>query len=132
MTAAPGSKNYSSFSALCQTVYRVQERIKLKPGSFFPAPGVRSSVVVLEPKQEVELVREWDFFLRCLRVLFSSRRKTMRNNLSAAAIIPRNRVDRLNRVFQEAGVDPQARSETLSPERLLRLSNRLAVELEDL
>ena len=49
MSAAPGNKNYSSFSVLCQIVYRISQMMQLKPGSFFPPPEVHSSVVLLEP-----------------------------------------------------------------------------------
>ncbi len=132
MSAHPGNKNYSSFSVLCQTVYRIGERLQLKPGSFFPAPGVHSTVVVLEPNREVEGVPEWSFFLTCLRMLFQSRRKTMRNNLLAGGITGRNRADKLDEIFKKLGIDPGLRSERLSPEALMELSQHLAAELKDL
>jgi len=132
MSAQPGNKNYSSFAVLCQTVYRISERMQLKPGSFFPAPEVHSTVVVLEPNREVEDVPEWGFFLTCLRMLFQSRRKTMRNNLLAGGIASRDRADRLDRIFQKLDIDPGLRSERLSPEALMRLSQHLAAELQDL
>ena len=132
LNAQPGNKNYSSFSVLCQTVYRITERMQLKPGSFFPAPEVHSTVVVLEPKREVEDLPEWSFFLVCLRSLFQSRRKTMRNNLLASAITSRDRADRLDEIFKKLGIDPGLRSERLSPESLMQLSQHLAAELQDL
>jgi 16S rRNA (adenine1518-N6/adenine1519-N6)-dimethyltransferase len=132
MTARPGNKNYSSFSVLCQTVYRISERMQLKPGSFFPAPEVYSTVVVLEPNREVEDVLDWSFFLTCLRMLFRSRRKTMRNNLLAGGITSRDRADRLDAIFKNLGIDPGLRSERLSPEALMRLSQHLAAELQNL
>jgi 16S rRNA (adenine1518-N6/adenine1519-N6)-dimethyltransferase len=132
MTAQPGSKNYSSFSVLCQTVYGISQRMQLKPGSFFPAPEVQSSVVVLEPNREVQHVSEWGFFLRCLRMLFRSRRKTMRNNLLAGGIAGPEQVRRLDRIFEELRIDPRVRAERLSPQELLRFSQRLNLELQDL
>ena len=130
MSARPGNKNYSSFSVLCQTVYHISERMQLKPGSFFPAPEVYSSVVVLEPNREVEDIPGWSFFLVCLRMLFQSRRKTMRNNLLAGGLISRDQVDRLDEIFQKLGIDPRLRSERLSPEALMELSRHLAAELQ--
>ena len=117
---------------LCQTVYRISERMQLKPGSFFPAPEVYSTVVVLEPNREVEDVPDWSFFLACLRMLFQSRRKTMRNNLLAGGIASRDRADRLDGIFQKLGIDPGLRSERLSPEALMELTQHLAAELQDL
>ncbi|UCG00004.1 MAG: ribosomal RNA small subunit methyltransferase A [Spirochaetaceae bacterium] len=127
MTAEPGNKNYSSFTVLCQVAYRISERMKLKPGSFFPPPEVHSSVVVLQPNTEV--IPDWSFFLRCTRALFRSRRKTMRNNLLAAGFTDSARLDRL---FGELGIDPGVRSERLTPQELLRFSQRLKLDSEDL
>ena len=132
MNAAPGSKNYSSFAVLCQIVYRISQRMQLKPGSFFPPPEVHSSVVLLEPNPEVSRIPQWSFFLRCLRMLFHSRRKTMRNNLLGGGLITPARVKQLDRVFEELGIDPGIRSERLSPQALLGFSQRLQAELEDL
>jgi 16S rRNA (adenine1518-N6/adenine1519-N6)-dimethyltransferase len=132
MSAAPGNKNYSSFSVLCQIVYRISQRMQLKPGSFFPSPEVHSSVVLLEPNPEVSLIPHWPFFLRCLRTLFRSRRKTMRNNLLGGGLVAPARVKQLDRLFEELGIDPGIRSERLSPQALLGFSQRLYRELEDL
>jgi len=126
MNAEPGGKNYSSFSVLCQVAYDVSERMQLKPRSFYPAPEVHSSVVVLEPNTQAQQVADWSFFLRCLRALFRSRRKTMRNNLLGGTIIPPGRIESIESVFRELGIDPGWRSERLSPPELLRLSQHLA------
>ncbi|MBN2553190.1 MAG: ribosomal RNA small subunit methyltransferase A [Spirochaetales bacterium] len=125
MTAEPGNKNYSSFSVLCQLVYRISDRMQLKPGSFYPAPEVHSSVVVLEPAAGVERVSQWPSFLKFLRACFRSRRKTMRNNLLAAGFADALEADRLERVFAELGLDPAVRAERLSPRQLLGFSRLL-------
>ena len=132
MSAAPGNKNYSSFSVLCQVVYRISQRMQLKPGSFYPQPEVHSTVVLLEPNPEVSRIPQWPFFLRCLRTLFRSRRKTMRNNLLAGGLIPPLRMEQLDRLFEELGIDPAVRSERLSPQELLLFCRRVQTELEDL
>jgi 16S rRNA (adenine1518-N6/adenine1519-N6)-dimethyltransferase len=132
MSAEPGNKNYSSFSVLCQTVYRISQPLQLKPGSFYPPPEVHSTVVLLQPRPEPSRVAHWDFFLRCLRILFRSRRKTMRNNLLAGGLVPAGRPERLDDLFGELGIAPGIRSERLSPPELLRFSQRLKIELNDL
>jgi 16S rRNA (adenine1518-N6/adenine1519-N6)-dimethyltransferase len=132
MTARPGSKNYSSFTVLCQLVYRIAEEAQLKPGSFFPAPEVYSSVIVLTPDPQSLTIPRWRSVLRVLRLLFRSRRKTMRNNLLAAGFSGPAGLQRLTNVFGELGIDPGLRSERLTPPQLLQLCQRLAVELEEL
>jgi 16S rRNA (adenine1518-N6/adenine1519-N6)-dimethyltransferase len=131
MSAEPGNKNYSSFSVLCQTVYRISQGMELAPGSFYPPPRIHSTVVVMEPNPGVRRIAEWSFFLRCLRTLFRSRRKTMRNNLIAGGLVPPGGAVQLDRVFEESGIDPGIRSERLSPEEILGFSGRLGSALEN-
>jgi 16S rRNA (adenine1518-N6/adenine1519-N6)-dimethyltransferase len=140
MTARPGTKSYSSFSILCQTVYDVRERFSLRPGSFFPAPAVTSSVVELTPaavgagrqSAVLEAPEDWAFFLRLLRLLFSSRRKTIRNNLLAAGLSKRESEEELLQVVRAAGIDPAGRAEGLTPEQLWKLAATLRRGLQDL
>jgi len=120
MAASPGGKNYSSFSVLCQSAFEVRSCFDLKPGSFFPAPEVVSTVVRLMPRASTLPAEEWAFFLRVLRGLFRSRRKTIRNNLLGAAL-PADE-EQLCAALQRAEVGPSQRSEELSPERLMRLA----------
>lgn len=132
MGAAPGSKDYSSFSVLCQSAFRVRECFDLRAGSFFPAPAVVSTVVELRPlsaEQPAEQpAAEWAFFLRTLRALFRSRRKTIRNNLLAAGL---GDEERLREALRRAGVEPGQRAEELEPEGLRRLAAELG-RLQDL
>jgi 16S rRNA (adenine1518-N6/adenine1519-N6)-dimethyltransferase len=132
MSANPGNKNYSSFSVLCQIVYRISQRLQLKPGSFYPPPEVHSTVVVLEPNPPVSQIQHWSFFLRCLRALFRSRRKTLQNNLLASGLVSTDRLRQMDALFEELAIDPGIRSERLSPQTLLQFSQRLHAELEDL
>jgi 16S rRNA (adenine1518-N6/adenine1519-N6)-dimethyltransferase len=83
MAAKPGSKDYSSFSLLCASSYRVTLLSVLKGASFYPKPRVDSQGASLD------LIpgRGADFYPPCffplVRRLFSSRRKTVRNSLKA-------------------------------------------------
>lgn len=83
MSASPGEADYSSFSVLCASAYTVRPLMTLKPASFYPAPRVDSAAVVLERKPIDAPVSR--YFRPLLRALFSSRRKTVRNNLEAFA-----------------------------------------------
>jgi 16S rRNA (adenine1518-N6/adenine1519-N6)-dimethyltransferase len=127
MVAAPGEKNYSSFSVLCQSAFEVRECFELKPGSFFPPPAVTSTVVQLAPRPSLVSASEWAFFLRVLRALFRSRRKTIRNNLLGAGL-PGSEND-LSVALQRAEVQPGQRSEELTPERLARLAAEIRKQL---
>ncbi|GAB1484481.1 16S rRNA (adenine(1518)-N(6)/adenine(1519)-N(6)) -dimethyltransferase RsmA [Treponema sp.] len=83
MAAKPGTKDYSSFSVLCASAYTVSNLMTLKPGSFYPVPHVDSAAVLMQRRQDdLELPR---LFRSLVRALFSSRRKTIKNNLDAFA-----------------------------------------------
>ena len=78
MAASPGSPDYSSFSVLCASAYKVKPLMTIHASSFFPQPNVDSMGVLLEKRDTEEYPK---IFYPLLRALFASRRKTIKNNL---------------------------------------------------
>jgi len=78
MSACAGSPDYSSFSVLCASVYKVKPLMVIHKDSFYPQPNVDSMGVLLEKKDECEYPA---IFYPLVRALFASRRKTIKNNL---------------------------------------------------
>jgi 16S rRNA (adenine1518-N6/adenine1519-N6)-dimethyltransferase len=126
MTAAPGGKAFSSFSVLCQVTYRVEPRMELNPGSFYPAPEVSSTVVLLTPREDLPQPGDRRQFVRLVRALFASRRKTIWNNLLAGGFARGDREQPVRAALAASGVDPRQRGEALAPEQFVELSDRLA------
>jgi 16S rRNA (adenine1518-N6/adenine1519-N6)-dimethyltransferase len=87
---------------------------RVKPGSFYPPPGVESAVVRVDLYDSPRLpVRDEAAFFRVVRAGFSQRRKQLRNALAAGLRLPPADVGtRLG----EAGVDPRRRAQTLTLE----------------
>lgn len=112
MTATPGNKNYSSFSVLCQSAFRLDDVVTLKPGSFYPAPEVTSRVVRLRPHGLYPGL-DHGRFSTFVRECFSSRRKTLRNNLPGAAAALHVSDDALRAAFVAAEIDLGLRAEVL-------------------
>jgi 16S rRNA (adenine1518-N6/adenine1519-N6)-dimethyltransferase len=83
MAAVPGSADYSSFSVLCSSVYKVKLLRVIKASSFYPAPRVDSQAVLMDVIPQPE--KKPKLFYPLVRSLFSSRRKTLRNTLTAFA-----------------------------------------------
>jgi len=81
MISPPGSKNYSSFSMLCQYAFTVKNMGDLKSGSFYPSPDVTSTILELKP-HHLYLDTNSQMYFKIIRDLFQSRRKTIKNNLS--------------------------------------------------
>ncbi|HID89136.1 MAG TPA: 16S rRNA (adenine(1518)-N(6)/adenine(1519)-N(6))-dimethyltransferase RsmA [Anaerolineales bacterium] len=96
---------------------------RLKPGAFYPRPGVESAVLRIDRHSHppVEVERVADFF-RVVRAGFCQPRKQLRNSLAAGlGISPQEAVEALRR----AGIDPHLRAERLRLEEWGRLANAL-------
>jgi len=78
MTATEGKSDYSSFSVLCASAYKVKPLMTIRPSSFYPQPNVDSMAVLLEKKAPQKYPA---IFYPLVRALFASRRKTIKNNL---------------------------------------------------
>jgi 16S rRNA (adenine1518-N6/adenine1519-N6)-dimethyltransferase len=82
MAASAGSADYSSFSVLCSSAYRVKPLMVIKGGSFYPKPNVDSQGVLLELLDDAAAQNMPSCFYPLVRQLFSARRKTIKNNLA--------------------------------------------------
>jgi 16S rRNA (adenine1518-N6/adenine1519-N6)-dimethyltransferase len=78
MASAAGKPDYSSFSVLCASAYKVKPLMTIRPSSFFPQPNVDSMAVIFEKKDTQKYPA---VFYPLVRALFASRRKTIKNNL---------------------------------------------------
>ena len=125
MTAHPGTKNYSSFSVLCQYAFYIRECFELKPGSFYPAPEVISTVIELKPEVGVEAPEDRELFLLLVRALFGSRRKTIKNNLTGSKLLKSYSKSLLLQAAELEGIEPGTRAEELPLEAFISLSNRI-------
>jgi len=116
MASPPGRKSYSSFSVLCQTCFNVTGRGDLQPGSFYPVPDIVSSIVEMTPAPGAPEGEVLKVFSGLARVFFSSRRKTIRNNVKDGAVLG---------ALAEEGIDLGLRAEQIAPEVFVRLARRL-------
>jgi 16S rRNA (adenine1518-N6/adenine1519-N6)-dimethyltransferase len=120
-----GCKNYSSLSALLSYYYDITLLPVLKAENFFPAPNVESQSVRLELKKSCSQDNNALCFARLIRALFSSRRKTVKNNLSA--YIKANNIPcDASVILDECTIAPQSRAEQLAPEDFMRITTVLA------
>jgi 16S rRNA (adenine1518-N6/adenine1519-N6)-dimethyltransferase len=127
MAAGPGSADYSSFSVLCLSVYKVKLLKIIKPSSFYPAPRVDSRGVRMDLISEPE--KKPKLFYPLVRSLFSSRRKTIRNTLTAFAssVIIGSEKEVAEETLKKACISGDRRAETLSIDEF----TALAVFLEE-
>ncbi len=117
----PGQPGWSSFSAQIARVCHVSWVLDVPPGAFTPPPKVRSAVVQLSPKDDAFEVDE-AAYERCLRAVFGTRRKTLRNNLKAWF---RGEPEALDQCLKLLSIDPNRRGETLTLAELVGLAKAL-------
>ncbi len=120
MAAKAGTENYSSFSVLCQWAYEIKNVLDLAGGNFWPVPNVASRAVLMTKRDDFPRCENPKLFMRMIRQLFSSRRKTIRNNMLKLAS-PEN----VDKTLEAAGINANERAENLSVDALLKLSDCL-------
>jgi 16S rRNA (adenine1518-N6/adenine1519-N6)-dimethyltransferase len=112
MVAEPGSKAYGRLSVMLQWRYHMELLFIVPPEAFDPPPKVESAIVRMIPIAE-PMACDASVLERVVTQAFSQRRKVIRNCLSG--------------MFTEneliaAGVDPQARPETVPLEQYVALA----------
>lgn len=118
MVAKPGTENYSSFSVLCQWAYDIKNVFDLAGGNFWPVPNVVSRAVLMTKQNDFPRCKNPKSFMSMIRQLFSSRRKTIRNNM--LKIVSGEQADA---ALAKCGISLSERAENLSVEKLLELSD---------
>jgi 16S rRNA (adenine1518-N6/adenine1519-N6)-dimethyltransferase len=115
MTSGPASRNYSSFSVLVQSAYKVRILRDLKGSAFYPEPEVTSTAVLLELKEGFKAEDYPEGLYPLIRGLFASRRKTIRHNLRVLSNFS-------DEIIEKAGLKPGLRAEELSLDDFVRLA----------
>lgn len=112
LTAAPGGKQYGALGVNVQAVARVELIARVPPGAFQPPPRVESAVVRVTPRPDPVVAPEEEVrFRRFVQAAFALRRKQLRRVVRTVAGLD---VEGAERALAAAGVDPDARPETLS------------------
>jgi len=130
IASAPGTKDYGYLSVLVQFYCEVRKLFEVRPSAFKPAPEVRSAVVRLTTRQRPAVaVENEQRYLAVVRAAFAQRRKTILNNLKAAARQLASTSPPVE-ALERASIDPRRRAETLSLQDFARLCDSLWAGLE--
>lgn len=107
--AQPGEKAYGRLAVLCQSIGACRIAMEVPARLFTPPPKVDSAVVVIDPLDAP--FKDLKGLGELTHACFGQRRKMVRASLKSYA--KRKNID-LDSWFSDAGVNPQARPETLS------------------
>jgi len=125
MAAPAGSPDYSSFSVLCASVYKVKPLITIKRESFYPQPNVDSMGVLFENKNTHPCPA---IFYPLVRALFAARRKTIKNNFLTFLSSRWRKMEALDicsAVLKENSIKENERAENLDFETFLSLAKSI-------
>ena len=123
LAAAPGADDYGALSVNVQAVARAEQLFRIPAGAFQPPPKVESAVVRITPRSDPVIAPgEEGEYRRFVQDAFGMRRKQMRRVLRSLASVAAEEADAM---LRDAGIEPAARPETLSPEQFAALLRRL-------
>jgi len=122
MAAAPGGKDFGALSLLVQYYAKPSIVGVVPPDCFMPRPKVDSVIIKLEmfEKPPVE-VKDIELFFKVIRGSFNQRRKTLSNSMKGLGLSKEN----LSEAFENSGIDPIRRGETMSIHEFATLSNEI-------
>jgi 16S rRNA (adenine1518-N6/adenine1519-N6)-dimethyltransferase len=121
LAAGAGEDDYGALSVFVQAAYKVERALVIRRGAFYPQPRVDSAVVVFTPHAE-PLARETPIFRALVRGAFGQRRKKLRN---AWQNVPGRTAEQIAEAAKLAGIDLDARGETLSVQAFARMAREL-------
>lgn len=132
LLARPGGKDYGILSVLLQYHFHLERLFSLGPNNFYPAPKVDSVVLRFRPRiPEIPAIDE-TLLKEVVKAAFGTRRKTLKNSLSAHAARFQQTPDSLIELLHHLDIDPGRRPETLSVLEFVRLSNALREQVDEL
>jgi 16S rRNA (adenine1518-N6/adenine1519-N6)-dimethyltransferase len=129
LAALPGGKEYGALSVMAQHYSRVEITANVKPGSFYPAPTVVSSVVRCTVVKPEDCLAPDELLGHTVRAAFGQRRKVLGNALQSIAGGASR--DAVYTWLHRAGVDPGQRAEQLSPKDFAALANAMPEEIRE-
>ena len=119
IVAMPGGKEYGALSVNVQSVATAEILFGVPAKAFSPPPKVESAVVRITPRADPVVSEDEEAPFRAfVQEAFGLRRKQMRR---VVRTIARLDAEKAEAVLAAAGVDPEARPETLSPADFARV-----------
>ena len=124
IVAGPGGKDYGALTI--GVAYHAEATLiaTLSPENFYPAPKVDSALLKLEMRETPKVaVDNEEIFFKVVRTAFRMRRKMLKNALVKGGFASG---EALAAAFEELGIAPQRRAETLDIAEFAALANLLS------
>lgn len=125
LTALPNKKNYTPISVFCNYFYTCEFIKIIPPSAFWPQPHVESAVILLKKNKERNRHKDITVFIKIVNALFSSRRKTVKNNL-VNWLMCNGYTDKISFILNQIKFDINLRAENLTLYDFLAISDIIA------
>ncbi len=122
LAAKEGTPDYGVLTVMAGSMCEIELTRKVNRRMFVPVPNVDSAIVRLTLKGG-QISADRRIFSRLVKSAFHMRRKTLVNNIMGDFLLSREQAEQM---LKAAGIDINARGETLSIERFNSLANIIA------
>ena len=121
----PGTKIYGALAVTLSYYFDSKMLFHISGESFYPKPDVKSSFLQLKRKERYfEHGAHEDIFHLVVKSAFWGRRKTILKSLSESPHLKLNR-ERVKKILDLSGIKPDVRSEILSLDEFIKLTEEL-------
>jgi 16S rRNA (adenine1518-N6/adenine1519-N6)-dimethyltransferase len=118
ITAKPSNKTFGRLSVILQYYFDTELLFEIPPEAFSPQPKITSAFIRLVRKKRVNpKVINKDSFEKIVKVAFSQKRKTIKNNFKNILF---------DKDFFNLEISPKIRSEALTIDQFIKLENYVA------
>ena len=115
ITAKPSNKSFGRLSVILQYYFDTELLFEIPPEAFSPQPKITSAFIRLIRKKRVDpKVIDKDSFEKIVKVAFSQKRKTIKNNFKNILF---------DKDFLNLEISPKIRAETLTIDQFVKLEN---------
>ncbi len=112
--AVPDNKKWGRLSVMIQARSKTSHLFNVDASAFNPVPKVESAIVRITPLEKPWVAdTDWIYFAKIVRMAFSQRRKTIRNNLKKLFS---------DETLLTAGIKPTDRAEKIALKQFIALS----------
>jgi len=115
ITAEPSNKSFGRLSVILQYYFETELLFELPPVAFSPQPKITSAFIrLIRKKRIVNKAINEDCFEKVIKIAFSQKRKTIKNNFKNILF---------DKDFLNLKISPKIRAETLTIEQFIKLEN---------
>ena len=115
ITAKPTNKSFGRLSVILQYYFDTELLFEIPPVAFSPQPKITSAFIRLIRKKRISpKVIDKDSFEKIVKIAFSQKRKTIKNNFKNILF---------DKDFLNLEISPKIRAETLTVEQFIKLEN---------